>query len=197
MKNNLIKSLQVGPAYPSPCMFVETEPKASPKANMEGYSWSTYLSQPKVHVASPEASVPGSVPLCALPHLGHKGEPLTFAVYRARPGTSLNAALDSAGIFSKHPGRRGGAGAVWTTHGTVRLYKSPSALLCFFTCHHLRLKRLLRLWDEDGCFILPPSVLWRSILQALLHHRQPSAPLLLPPQLFLRSWHILNMHISY
>lgn len=113
--------------------------------NAGGYSWSTCLSQPKVHVASPEASVFGSVPLCALPHLGHKGEPLTFAVYRAHPGTSLNAALNSAGVFSKHPGSRGGAGAVWTTHGTVRLYKSPSALLCFLTCHHLRLKRLLRL----------------------------------------------------
>lgn len=145
MKNNLIKSLQAGPACPSPCMFGETEPKASPKANAGGYSWSTCLSQSKVHVASPEASTSGAVPLCALIHLGHKGEPLTFAVYRACPGTSLNAALDSIGVFSKHPGSRGGAGAVWTTHGTVRLYKSPSAFLCFLTCHHLRLKRLLRL----------------------------------------------------
>lgn len=108
MKTNLIKSLQAGPACPTPCMFGETEPKASPKANAGGYSWSTCHSQSKVHVVSPEASASGSVPLCTLLYLGHKGEPLTFAVYRARPGTSLNAALDSIGVFSKHPGSCGG-----------------------------------------------------------------------------------------
>lgn len=54
---NWLKSLRAGPASPSPCMFGETEPKVSPKPNTRGCSWSTRLSQSKVHMALPGARV--------------------------------------------------------------------------------------------------------------------------------------------
>lgn len=109
------------------------------------------------------------------------GESLAFAVYADCPGTVLNTALDSAGIFSRHPGSSGSAGAVWTTCGRVRMFKSPSASPCFLSLHHLRLERLLRLCDEDGPFIPASSALWRQILPALLHKHQPPTLPLLPP----------------
>lgn len=169
----------MGWSHSSPCIFRETEAKDSLKAFAEA----PVFPNPKSMLPhlGPSFTAHGSAPSQELLHLGHGRESLAFAVYMDCPGTVLNTALDSSGIFRRHPGSSGSAGAVWTTCGRVRMLKSPSASLCFLSLHHLRFERLLRLCDEDGPFIPASSVLWRQILPALLHKHQPPTLPLLPP----------------
>lgn len=166
MKNKWIK-ITAGWFHPSSFMFRETEFKASHKAFAEA----SVFPSPKLMLPPLGLTFPAHewTSFQALLHCGHGRESLMFAVYRDCPGTLFNTALDSAGISSKHPGSSSSAGAVWTACGRVRMFKSPSAPPCFLSLHHLRLERLLRLYDQDGRFTPAPSALWRQILPALLH----------------------------